>query len=63
MGIAMTWYRCDIRRASSNHWDTYVRELDLPGTGTTKATAKENTVALIVTTTGDLNPHIVWVES
>lgn len=58
----MSWYRVDIAHAWKGRWNTYIRELGLPTTGTTKATAKENTVTLIVETTGDPNPQIVWNE-
>lgn len=58
----MTYYRADLSHAWKGRWNAYIRELDLLATGATKATAKENTVALIVEATGDPNPQIVWSE-
>lgn len=58
----MSWYRVDITHVRKGLWNTYIRELGLPTMGTSERTAKENTLSLIVETTGDLNPQIVWNE-
>lgn len=56
------WYHVDIRHVAKKRWNTYIREISLPSTGTTKVTAQENAVTLIVETTGDPSPKIVWNE-
>ena len=56
------WYHVDLKRAVRFEWLGYIREIGFDFLSSTQADAKEEARRIIVETTGDNDPQIVWNE-
>lgn len=58
----MMWYHADLSRFSRGYWRGYVVEIEEFVHGIDRADAQEEARRIIVETTGDNDPQIVWNE-
>lgn len=58
----MTWYHADLSKTHFDEWMSYISELDRFVFGVDRQSAQEEARRIIVETTGDNDPQIVWNE-
>lgn len=56
------WYHADLQRVKSSEWLGFITELESFFGGTDRKSAQEDARRIIVETTGDNDPQIVWNE-